>query len=147
MADNRMTMQTMRQVLERAVVAVCCCAWLAGPLSGQQKTAPASSNEAALAFREAANFQNNGAFEIAAEEWQKFLKDYPKDAYATKARHYLGVCQLQMKQYAAAAASFEAVIAADAKFELLDDAYFDLATCQYALAAGGRLEMYPKAAA
>src|SRR3954468_19003502 len=111
MASKRMKIQTMRQVLERAALAVCFCAALVGSANGQQKAAPASSNEAALAFREAANFQNNGAFEIAAEEWQKFLKDYPKDAYATKARHYLGVCQLQMKQYAAAAASFEAVIA------------------------------------
>src|SRR6267142_3170824 len=77
---------------------------------GQEKTAEGSSSEAVLAYREAANFQNNGAFEIAAEEWQKFLKDHGKDPLAAKARHYLGVCQLQMKQYAAAAASFEAVI-------------------------------------
>src|SRR6266481_1382852 len=122
-------------------------AFLADRASGQAKTAEGSSSEAVLAYRDAANFQNNGAFEVAAEEWQKFLKDYGQDPLATKARHYLGVCQLQMKQYAAGVASFETVINSDPKFELLDDAYFDLATCQYALAAGGRAEMYPKAAA
>jgi TolA-binding protein len=147
MVDERMKTQMIRQVFGCGALAACCCAVFAAQDTGQQKTAPGSSSEAVLAYREAANFQNNGAFEVAAEEWQKFLKDYGKDPLATKARHYLGVCQLQMKQYAAAAASFETVIAADAKFEFLDDAYFDLATCQYALAAGGQADMYPKAAA
>src|SRR5688572_31409613 len=50
-----------------------------------------SSPEAVLAYREAANLQNNGAFDVAAEEWQKFLKDFPKDPLAAKALHYLGV--------------------------------------------------------
>src|SRR5438046_8279872 len=131
MASKRMKIQTMRQVLERAALAVCFCAALVGSANGQQKAAPASSNEAALAYREAANFQNNGAFEVAAEEWQKFLKDHGKDPLAAKAQHYLGVCQLQLKQHAAAAASFEAVVNNNPKFELLDDALFDLASCQY----------------
>src|SRR4051812_25661366 len=68
--------------------------------------APGSSSEAVLAYRDAANFQNNGAFDIAAEEWQNFLKRFPNDPLAAKAQHYLGVCQLQLKQHEAAAASF-----------------------------------------
>src|SRR5438067_13698893 len=104
-----MNVRNMKQVLGCAAIIAFCCAWLVGVASGQEK----SSSEAVLAFRDAANFQNNGAFEIAAEEWQKFLKDYGKDPLATEARHYLGVCQLKMKQYAAGAASFEAVIASD----------------------------------
>src|SRR4029079_14344758 len=103
----------------------------------QEKAAEGASSEAVLAYREAANFQNNGAFEIAAEEWQKFLKNHPKDPLAPKAQHYLGVCQLQLKQYAAAAASFEAVVKDHPKFELLEDALFDLGSSQYALAAAG----------
>jgi len=54
---------------------------LAGRASGQAKTAEGSSNEAVLAYRDAANFQNNGAFEVAVEEWQKFLKDYGSDPW------------------------------------------------------------------
>src|SRR5688572_31228422 len=79
------------------------------PAAAQEKAA-ASSSEAVLAYREAANFQNNGALEVAAEEWQKFLKNFPKDPLALKAQHYLGICQLQLKQYPAAAATLEAVI-------------------------------------
>src|SRR2546423_15502427 len=105
---------------------------LAERCQGQEKAAAGSSSEAVLAYREAANFQNNGAFEIAAEEWQKFLKNYAKDPLAAKAQHYLGVCQLQLKQYAAAAASFEAVAKNYPKFELLEDALFDLGSSRYA---------------
>src|SRR5687767_2145806 len=131
--------------------AVAC--WLAGtiacwatPVFGQAK-ADGSSPEAILAYREAANLQNNGAFDVAAEEWQKFLKDFPKDPLAAKAQHYLGVCQLQNKQVEAAAASFEAVIKNYPKFELLEDTYLNLASSQYSLAANGKADFYPKAAA
>ena len=58
---------------------------------GQAKAAQGSSNEAVLAFREAANFQNNGAFEIAAEEWQKFLKDHGKDP-SPRGRSIISAC-------------------------------------------------------
>src|SRR5262245_61272869 len=114
--------------------------------AGQEKGAKGSSSEAVLAYREAANFQNNGAFEVAAEEWQKFLKDFPKDPLAAKAQHYLGVCQLQLKQYPAAAATLESVTTNYPRFELLEDALFDLASCQYALAAGGQQNYYARAA-
>jgi cellulose synthase operon protein C len=112
----------------------------------QQAKTEGSSGEAVLAYREAANFQNNGAFEVAAEEWQKFLKEYRKDPLAAKAQHYLGVCQLQLKQHEKAIASFETVLKNDPTFELAEEASFDLATCQYALAAGGQKEMYSQAA-
>ena len=47
----------------------------ASPLVVNSQGGPeGSSSEAVLAYREAANFQNNGAFEVAAEEWQKFLE-------------------------------------------------------------------------
>jgi TolA-binding protein len=113
---------------------------------GQEKKGESSSSEAVLAYREAANFQNNGAFEVAVEEWQKFLKDHGKDPLAAKAQHYLGVCQLQLKQFGAAAAAFETVIKNHPQFELLEEALFDLGSAQYALAAAGQGEMYAKAA-
>jgi TolA-binding protein len=114
---------------------------------GQEKPAPAASSPAALQlYRDAANFQNNGAFELAVEEWQKFLKAHPKDPLAAKAQHYLGVCQLQLKQVEPAAASFEAVIKNHPKFELLEDTYLNLASSEYSLAAGGKKDLYAKAA-
>src|SRR3954463_7074314 len=91
-----------------------------------QEKGAASSSAAVLAYREAANFQNNGALEVAVEEWQKFLKNFSGDPLAAKAQHYLGVCQLQLKNYSAAAAAFEAVTSKYPKFELLEETLFDL---------------------
>jgi TolA-binding protein len=114
----------------------------------QEKSAggAVSSGAAVLAYREAANFQNNGALEVAAEEWQKFLKDHANDPLAAKAQHYLGVCQLQLKDYGAAATAFAAVIKKYPKFEMLEDALFHLGTCQYAVARTGKPEQYAEAA-
>ena len=33
-------------------------------------------------FADAANAQNNGAFELAIEQWKRLLKDFPTDALA-----------------------------------------------------------------
>lgn len=111
-----------------------------------QEKGPVSSSAAVLAYREAANFQNNGALEVAAEEWQKFLKNFPSDPLTPKAQHYLGVCQLQLKNYPAATSAFEAVVQKYPKFELLEESLFDLGTCQYAVARGGKTEQYAEAA-
>src|SRR6187549_436975 len=125
-----------------AAIIACCTA----PAFGQAK-AEGSSPEAILAYREAANLQNNNAFDVAAEEWQKFLKDFPKDPLAAKAQHYLGVCQLQNKQPAKAADSFAAVIKEHPEFELLEDALLNLGSAQFAQAQAGKNELYVSAAA
>jgi TolA-binding protein len=114
--------------------------------AGAQEKAVVSSSAAVLAYREAANFQNNGALEVAVEEWQKFLKNFAGDPLAAKAQHYLGVCQLQLKNYPAAAEAFEAVAAKHPKFELLEETLFDMGTCQYAMARGGQKALYDSAA-
>ncbi len=46
-------------------------------------------------FADAANAQNNGAYDLAIENWEKMLKEFPKDALASSARHFLGICYLQ----------------------------------------------------
>lgn len=127
-------------------------AWLlAGPavLGQASKTAPAAKSppEALNVYSDAANFQNNGAFDLAAEEWEKFLKSYPQDPLAAKAQHYAGVCYLQLKQLDKAAAAFEAVVKKYPNFDLLQDAYLNLGWCQYSL-GGQQVEgAYAKAAA
>jgi TolA-binding protein len=113
--------------------------------AGQQ--AAQSPAEAKQRYADAANYQNNGAFDLAAEEWEKFVKDFPQDPLAPKAQHYLGVCQLQLKEHAKAAAAFETVIAKYPKFELLEDSYLNLGASQFALATGGDAKQYEKAAA
>ncbi|GAB5404082.1 MAG: tetratricopeptide repeat protein [Aureliella sp.] len=63
--------------------------------SGQEKKP--SNNRAMAYYADAASFQNNGAFDLAIDEWNKLLKEYPSDPLAGKAWHYLGVCYSEMK--------------------------------------------------
>jgi TolA-binding protein len=104
------------------------------PLAAQDAPAK-SSPEAQASYSDAAGLQNGGSFELAAEEWTKFLAKYPQDPLAAKAQYYLGVCQLQLKQYDKAAAAFAAVVKNHSKFEQLEDAYLNLGWCQYSQGA------------
>ena len=123
-----------------------CAAWIASTETAC--AAEAKSSQAALIiYGDAANFQNNGAFELAAEEWDKFLKKFPDDPLAAKAQQYLGVCNLQLKQFQKAADAFDAVIKKHPNFDSLQDAYLNLGWCQYSLAGQNVEGMYAKAAA
>ena len=46
-------------------------------------------------YADAAVAQNNFAFELAIENWTKLLKEFPQDALASSAHHFLGMCYLQ----------------------------------------------------
>lgn len=105
-----------------------------------------SSHQALLIYRDAANFQNNNAFELAAEEWQRFLERFPDDPLAANAQHYLGVCLLQLKQFDRAADVFQQVIAKHPEIDTIEDAYLNLAWSQYSLASEQGKEMYARAA-
>lgn len=118
---------------------------LAAPLMAQDAAAE-SSAEAKQAFVTAANFQNNQSYDLAISEWESFLKAFPKDPLAAKAGYYLGICQLQEKQFDKAAASFQAVITNYPKFESLEDAWLNLASSQYSLAVSGKPEFFASAA-
>ena len=107
---------------------------------------PESSQEALAVFSDAANFQNNGAYELAVEEWAKFVKTYPDDPQASKANHYLGVCRMQLKDYAGAAAAFAAATKFP-KFELTEEAYLNLGWCQFKQAEGGKQELFARSVA
>lgn len=106
-----------------------------------------SPQEAVILYGDAANFQNNSAFDLALEEWEKFLTKFPKDPLAAKAQQYLGVCNLQLKRYEKAAAAFQAVITKYPKFDAIQDAYLNLGWCQSSLASQKVEGQYAKAAA
>ncbi|MFO0868669.1 MAG: tetratricopeptide repeat protein [Pirellulales bacterium] len=96
---------------------------------------PESSPEALALYADAAGLQNGGAFDVAVEEWSRFIEKFPKDPLAPKAQHYLGVCLLQLKQFDKAAAAFAAVVKNYPQFELLDDATYNLALSHYSQAS------------
>ncbi len=78
-------------------------------------------------YTDAANFQNAGAYPLAVDAWKKFLAKYPKDELSSKARHYLGVCYLQLEKpdYAAAVASFREALG-DPKLEVREETLINL---------------------
>ncbi len=85
----------------RCVVGVSCWVAVVGVVGGMVGGVPSvlgqSSDEKAKAiFSDAASFQNNNAFALAAEEWRKLIRQFPEDPLANQARHYLGVSLIQM---------------------------------------------------
>ena len=70
------------------------------PAARSQDAAPAKSPPAAVRqYADAVALQNRGVYDLAADEWEKFLKSYAKDPLEPKAEYYLGVCRLQLKKY------------------------------------------------
>lgn len=82
-------------------------------------------------FAAAAALQNREQFELAADEWQKFVAQFPQNERAPLARHYLGLCQLKAKQYPAAIKSLEKLVADAPKIEELEPSYLYLGLAQY----------------
>jgi TolA-binding protein len=102
--------------------------------------------EAVNIFNDGVNFQNNGAFGLAIDEYQRFLERFPGDPLELRTRLYLGGCLVQVKKLEEALEQFEAVLAGDKKFRNREDAYLQLGMCQYRLAKQGQAGMHEKAA-
>jgi TolA-binding protein len=103
-----------------------------------------SSLEATNLYTDAAGFQNAGQFDLAAKEWEQFLKRFPQDPLAGKARHYAGVCRLQLGQHTEAAAHFAEVVK-QLNAEFREESLWNLGWCQYSLATQGMVAQYGSA--
>ncbi len=118
---------------------------------GQEKkktpaAAPAkSSPEALTAYSDAANYQSKMAFELAAEEWARFLQRFGDDPLVPRALHYRGVCLVQVKQFVEAINAFQAVVSKYPKFEMLEETYLNLGWSQYSLGQAGDKNRYVQA--
>lgn len=116
------------------IVRTCCVLGIltlgAWPIAAQPKT---DNETARRQYAAAAALQNASQFELASEEWQKFLKNFAKDPLAPYARHYLGLCQLKANQHAAAVQTLEPLLGESAKFEHLEPTYLYLGLSQYNL--------------
>ena len=106
-------------------------AFVAGPLFAEDDAAAARQYKAAMAF------QVSEAYDLAADEWGKFIEAYPSDSRAIRARHYRGICYFRLavaaldakqldaarKLFDAAEQSFDAVIKGGSGFNLLEETY------------------------
>jgi TolA-binding protein len=104
-----------------------------------------SSPEALAAYAKAATFQNNGAFDLAAEAWQSFLKAFAADPKATEARYNLGVCFLELKDFAQARQYLRQAIDAGKDFPRREDAHLNLGWALYTLALQNQPALFAEA--
>lgn len=106
-------------------------ALVSGPALAQSDGS--KSNRRAIAhYADAAAYQNNAAYELAIEEWQKLLADYPSDPLSSKAWHYLGVCYIQLDKpdYKKASAAFTRALK-DPKLEVREESLVNLSWCLF----------------
>lgn len=133
----------------KALAYVCCCAVLmTGAGLGAPREAGAQEKEAATRHYSAAvALQNRAVYDLAAEEWVKFISTYQTDARLDRAFHYLGVCYLQLNQLEPAQQCFETIVKTYPKFELIEATYLYLGVTQFKRAQAGKTELYDAAAA
>lgn len=112
------------------------------------KPAAQSSEAARKQFDGAVALHKGGAFDLAVDEWEKFLQKFPDDPLAPQAQFFAGVCYLSVKdkQFDKARDAFEKVVAKYPKFDQIDKAYFNLGLADYNLAQAGRADLHSKAA-
>lgn len=101
--------------------------------AGTRVVCAADTMKADLAYNAASGMMENKVYDMARQQWEDFLKEYPTDSRATAAQHFLGVCFFEAGDYAGAVARF-AEAAADAKFELRDESVYLEAISNYELA-------------
>ncbi|WP_442507717.1 tetratricopeptide repeat protein [Novipirellula sp. SH528] len=112
------------------------CIVLSGSTSlGSVSGAEESTEESIADYADAANFQTNGAIDLAIEHWQRFLKEYPDDPMASKAAHFLGVCFMQQEapDYVAASDAFGRALK-DPDYELREESLVNRGWCLYSAA-------------
>lgn len=121
---------------------------IAVPAIAQQK--PAKSPAAAKqAYAAAAAFQNEGVVELAAEDWEAFLRQFGNDPLAADARFNLGACYFKLGKYDKAADAFAVVAERHPKFDLGETNLLNLGIASYkaAQAKVGNKERFNQAAA
>ena len=113
----------------------------------QDTSAQDTSAEATRQYNVAVGLHNAEAYDLAADEWIKFLNDHKGDPRVDRAWHYLGVCYSKQNKLEKAAETFQTVVKSFPQFELLEDTYLNLGLTQYNIAHAGKVESYDEAAA
>ncbi|MFK7735333.1 MAG: tetratricopeptide repeat protein [Pirellulaceae bacterium] len=95
-----------------------------------KETAKDSEKRVVGIYTDAAGFQNNGAYELAIEEWSKLLDEFPDHPLASKASHYLGVSYIQAQEYDKAITAFKRALK-DSKLKVREESLINLSWCLF----------------
>ena len=120
---------------------------LTGLVLHEGSFAAESPDAATRQFAAAVALQNRSVYELAAEEWVKFINQYKTDPRRDKALHYLGVCYLKSNRVDLAQQSFAVVVSEFPKSEIAETSHLYLGLAQYTQAQSGKAGLYAKAAA
>ncbi len=144
--ERGVTMNRTSRLCRRWLVAALACVFLLPVVAFAQEAEQVEVDPAATRqYAAAAALQNRDQFELAAEEWQRFVADYSDDPRVPRGKHYLGVCLLKSGKPEAAEAALELVREQHPKFELLESTLLYLGIAQYNQAQAGAKEKYESA--
>jgi TolA-binding protein len=82
---------------------------------------------------------------LAAEAWEGFLSDYADDPKAVEAQYHLGVCYLELKEFAKAREALAKSLASGKEFSRREDAYLNLGWAIYTLALRDQAGLFAEA--
>jgi TolA-binding protein len=132
-----------RQIAHAVVMGLVCSLLLGGGRSHAQEGADAATHQYALA----AALQNRGTYDRAADEWNRFIVQYPADRRLDRAFYYRGVCQLKLNRPQEAVRSFQTVLDQYPKSTLREESHLQLGMAQYGEGQQGNAARYDRAAA
>lgn len=110
-------------------------------LLGRLAAAGQDDEKATADYAAAAKLQQIKAYDLAAEQWLKFLGQHPSDPRAGDAAYNLGVCYYLDGKLDRAAAAFAGFIEKNPKSEKLEPAHLYLGLSRYGMAQQGQAEM------
>lgn len=99
-----------------------------------QAADPPSSDAAKRSFSGAVGMQREKQFGLAIDEYRDFLKKFPDDPLAARARHYLGVCLIEEKRSPEAVEVLTELVEKKPDFQWLDEVLLNLGNAQYNIA-------------
>lgn len=124
----------------------CSAAVLLGCVGHAQESSQRSSRAAAAAYASAAALQQQGLYDLAAQEWQSLIANFTDDPAAPRARYNWGVCEFQQANYQAAAEQFAAVADPEANPQVAEAALANLGLARFnaarSAAEGDRAALY-----
>ena len=106
--------------------------WLSIPEARAQGNLEAANRQ----YSTASALQQRGAYDLATDEWIKFINTYQADARLDRAFFHLGQCYLQNKHLDQALQCFETVVKTYPKSELLEANYLYLGATQFEAGPG-----------